>query len=186
MKNFLVDYENVHEDGLKGIAELAEADSVYIFYTANAASISFDMHKMLNSSKADVKLMNCGAGTKNALDFQLATYLGYLAAGNKSAEYFIVSKDKGFEAVCTFWKEKQISVNSAFDLTGKNAQEENNKLRQEIKKVEPDNAKVNEICEIITALKTKQGINNAFVKKFGNDLAGKLYKAVKPLLKDKK
>ena len=36
-------------------------------------------------------------GTKNALDFQPASYLGYrICNGNDSSLYYIVSNDKGF------------------------------------------------------------------------------------------
>ena len=43
-----------------------------------------------------------------------------------------------------------------------------------------------QINEIIGKYKTKQGINNALVKLYGTDKTGVIYKAIKPLLKDKK
>ena len=43
-----------------------------------------------------------------------------------------------------------------------------------------------EIAELVSKYKTKQGINNALVKRYGADRAYELYKKVKPLLSDKK
>ncbi len=42
------------------------------------------------------------------------------------------------------------------------------------------------ILEYITQCKTKQEVNNALVKNYGSEKAGKLYKKIKPLLKNKK
>ena len=41
---YLVDYENVHKAGLNGIEELKSTDTVIIFYSANADSLSFELH----------------------------------------------------------------------------------------------------------------------------------------------
>ncbi|MFT3952016.1 MAG: PIN domain-containing protein [Oscillospiraceae bacterium] len=45
---------------------------------------------------------------------------------------------------------------------------------------------VHKIEELISKYKTKQGINNALVKEYGNDKTSAIYKIIKPLLKDKK
>ena len=41
---------------------------------------------------------------KNALDFQLSTYLGYLIHEAKDSYFYIISKDNGFKHVVDFWK----------------------------------------------------------------------------------
>ena len=73
MNYYLVDFENVKKDGLDGIHKLESEDRVCIFYSKNADSITFDQHKRLIESKADIELCKVDVGSKNALVFQLAT-----------------------------------------------------------------------------------------------------------------
>ncbi|MGN0637163.1 MAG: PIN domain-containing protein [Huintestinicola sp.] len=104
MSVFLVDFENVTSAGLAGIEKLTESDTVYIFYTLSAASLSFDAHRNVMSSKAKVNYISVTAGAKNALDFQLDSFLGYLAAVSRDRKFFIVSADNGYLAVKSFWE----------------------------------------------------------------------------------
>ena len=103
MNYYFVDYENVGSDGLNGIRELDENNAVFIFYSKNADKITFDIHMQINESKAEIRYFKAETGQKNALDFQLSSYMGYVIKENenaeKEAEYFIVSKDNGFNAL---------------------------------------------------------------------------------------
>ena len=110
MSVFLVDFENVTSAGLAGIERLTESDTVYIFYTQSAASLSFDAHRNVMSSKAKINYISVTAGAKNALDFQLASFLGYLAAVSNDRKFYIVSADNGYLAVRSFW-EKTMGIN---------------------------------------------------------------------------
>ena len=104
MSVFLVDYENTHS--LSGIATLSKDDKVVIFYSQNANSLTFDTHKRIMESPATVEYKYVGTGSQNALDFQLSTYLGYLVSTHKDSDekIVIVSRDKGFNNVVSFWK----------------------------------------------------------------------------------
>lgn len=104
MSVFLVDFENVTSAGLAGIDKLSESDTVYIFYTQSAASLSFDAHRNIMTSSAKVNYICVTAGAKNALDFQLDSFLGYLAAVSEDRKFYIVSADNGFLAVKSFWE----------------------------------------------------------------------------------
>ncbi|MGN1107639.1 MAG: PIN domain-containing protein [Huintestinicola sp.] len=104
MSVFLVDFENVTSAGLAGIDKLSESDTVYIFYTQSAASLSFDAHKSIMTSCAKINYIFVTAGAKNALDFQLSSFLGYLAAASSDKNFYIVSSDNGFLAVRNFWE----------------------------------------------------------------------------------
>ena len=42
------------------------------------------------------------------------------------------------------------------------------------------------VRELMERYKTKQGLNNALIKEYGSEKTGILYKAIKPLLADKK
>ncbi len=116
MTKYLVDYENVKCDGLLGIDKLYENDEVLVFYSINADRITFDLHNMINTSKAKIKFYNIDVGSKNALDFQLSTYLGYLIAANKEEKFVIVTKDKDYSVVVSFWKKMNVDISIKNDL----------------------------------------------------------------------
>lgn len=187
MSYYLVDFENVKKDGLDGIHKLGKEDKVCIFYSKNADSITFDQHRRLIESKADIELCKVDVGSKNALDFQLATQLGYLIANQAADAYYIVSKDKGFEILSGYWKNRGVSVTLTADITGRSHDHETQELKeklseklQEILKEEND-VSVDEVLKIVQQYKTKQGIMNALMKKYpsaDNKKSSKIYKKI--------
>ncbi len=110
MAVYLVDFENVSSAGISGIQKLTKEDKVYIFYTVNASNMSFAAHLNLLSSPAEVVYYNVASGGKNALDFQLASFLGYLICQGKEKKFCIISNDRGFEYVKTFWERNGIAA----------------------------------------------------------------------------
>ncbi len=111
MAIYLVDYENTHN--LCGVSQLTVDDTVVVFYTQNSASLSFEAHKEILASGANIDYKYVDVGGKNALDFQLSSYLGYLVGNPDTADkqLFIVSKDRGFFVVSKFWeREKHLKV----------------------------------------------------------------------------
>jgi hypothetical protein len=120
MDYYLIDYENTGENGLKGITELPEDSCVVIFYSENADKISFDMHQKFCICKTKLEFRKINTGRKNALDFQLSTYLGYLIAKNEEDQYYIVSKDNGYRSVVDFWRDKKVrQIDFIARITGK-------------------------------------------------------------------
>jgi len=55
MTVYLVDFENVRSEGLKGVEELTSEDKVVIFYSKNADAITFDVHTLLSKSPAEIE-----------------------------------------------------------------------------------------------------------------------------------
>ncbi len=108
MDHFLVDYENIGEAGLKGIEDLGSDTSTVIFYSEHADKISFDMHQVLCRCASRLEFRKAQTGKKNALDFQLSTYLGYLVASHPGDRFFIISKDNGYHVVMDFWESSTI------------------------------------------------------------------------------
>lgn len=106
MRTYLIDFENVKSKGLSGIERLTDDDKVIIFYSENSDTISFEMHQSVMNSKAEVKYLKVSVGGKNALDFQLSTYLGYLVALNIYTHIFVISSDRGFDFLNDFWNKK--------------------------------------------------------------------------------
>lgn len=141
MAYYLIDFENVKSRGMEGVELLTEEDTVCIFYSDNADSMTFDLHRKLNETKADIIYHKVAVGTKNALDFQLATYLGYLICGQQNEgihpNYFIVTKDNGFTSLMVYWKAQGVPVRIIRNLLwGKNPVAEQNLLTEEEQETE--------------------------------------------------
>ena len=112
---FLVDYENVKLDGLNGIENRKKTDSICIFYSKNADKMSFDLHAILNNTKAVISTQRVRVGYKNALDFQLTSFLGYAISQcrencKKKVDFYIVTKDNGFNCLIDYWKKQGVDV----------------------------------------------------------------------------
>ena len=126
---------------MEGVELLTEEDTVCIFYSDNADSMTFDLHRKLNETKADIIYHKVAVGTKNALDFQLATYLGYLICEQQREgihpNYFIVTKDNGFTSLMVYWKAQGVPVRIIRNLLwGKNPAAEQNLLTEEEQETE--------------------------------------------------
>lgn len=191
MGYYLVDYENVKKDGLNGINKLTQEDTVCIFYSENADTITFGLHRRMNESKANILFQKVEVGTKNALDFQLATYLGYIIAKDESAEkhenYYLVTKDQGFNALCAYWSKHKVSVFMVADVSGRDMEKEQDELTVAVNRLIADTKVAGTVVKFIQQYKTKQGINNALIKEYKDTKrAGEIYNAIKPLLADKK
>ena len=105
MKNYyLIDFENVNEEGLNGIFDLDESAFIYLFYTEKSLKISLDFLNdlLLKGLKASLTLFKVPAG-KQSLDSHIHSYLGYLIGLKEDAKYYIVSKDKGYSKIIDFW-----------------------------------------------------------------------------------
>ena len=191
MSIFLIDYENVNERGFKGILNCQKEDLIYIFYTKNGSTLSFDSHKLLEEAKPKIDYFNAENGSKNALDFQLSSFLGYLITNHPNEQFYIISKDKGYEVLIRFWssfKGLKVKIGLLPNLVIKNTP----KIVKEVilspkEKLLKSKYKENteEVLTIIDKYNTKLEINNALCKAFESKIGGEIYNVVKPFLKDK-
>ena len=155
MAYYLIDFENVKSRGMEGVELLTEEDTVCIFYSDNADSMTFDLHRKLNETKANIIYHKVAVGTKNALDFQLATYLGYLICGQQNEgihpDYFIVTKDNGFTSLMVYWKAQGVPVRIIRNLLwGKNPVAEQNLLTEEEQETETAVTAAEDVTELPT------------------------------------
>ena len=180
MAIYLVDFENTGYNGLKGIERLTEEDQVHLFYSSNADKLTFDIHLSIMASKAKIFYYKVEIGAKNALDFQLATYLGALTVSNPEESFYIVSNDDGFHYIVQFWKQRQINIQQISNLQFRNVELE------EVRKLLPASLEdeIQTVMDCINEHKSKQWINNALVKQFGNKKGSDIYRAIRCLLKD--
>ena len=92
MAYYLIDFENVKSRGMEGVELLTEEDTVCIFYSDNADSMTFDLHRKLNETKANIIYHKVAVGTKNALDLSGISDLR-TAEGGDTPELFY--RDQG-------------------------------------------------------------------------------------------
>ena len=112
---YLVDCENVGAN-----YEVAVKDDYYqaYYFTSGNKHINFEL------KPNEFELHYTHNGCKDALDFIINTYLGYLVAKHPKSKtiYHIISKDTGFDNMAGFWGEQGYRVRRSdpADLTGGN------------------------------------------------------------------
>lgn len=191
MNYFLVDYENVNVSGLKGIAKLTEDDVVIIFYSENANTLTFGMHKQINDSKAKIEFQRISVEVKNALDFQLCSYLGYLICDKKNSNenltntFYIVSNDNSYSILPNYWKKFGADVKIIENLSKNDTDTapitKNSSLETELKKILSNQNEISETIKIIGDAEQKTDIHNKLVKKFGEN-GKKIYQSIKSFI----
>ena len=211
MNYFLVDYENVNVAGLNGVSNLTELDTVIIFYSVNADTLTFEMHKKINDSKAAFQFQKIFLKDKNALDFQLCSYLGFLIRDtltdeNAENNYFIVSNDKGYSILPDYWKKFKVNLKIVSNLSKSEPQiiqpkitqpkitqpkisqpaDNPTELETALNKILKDKNEIAEVSNFVTNAKARTEINNFLCKIFGNQKGGEIYRSIKSFLTDKK
>ena len=207
MNYFLIDYENVNVAGFDGLSNLTAEDVVIVFYTENANTLTFDLHTKINESKAKIQFQKVSAKSKNALDFQLCSYLGYLIRGKMDNEnrYYIVSKDNGYSVLSEYWSKQrgekvlsvlnlkkdsvkpaetikqEISTNQPSQPVAKSTNE-SSKFEKALSGILENKTDIADALNIIHISKPGTELNNRLQKRFPSLKAGELYRAIKPLL----
>lgn len=180
---FLIDFENVSSSIFDKINKYTEKDKIILFYSEKTSKLPVAIHIKLESSSIKREYISVKTGGKNALDFQLSTYLGALVTNEPNEDYIIVSKDQGFEFVCEFWTSRGINVRRNPTLSI----EESEKIHKEIAvALQGQDINLDEVYAIVDKYKTKQGVNNAIVKIHGTEKTKIIYRAIKSILADKK
>lgn len=195
MNYYLVDYENVNSQGLEGISSLTNNDTVIIFYSENADTMTFGLHLKLNETAAAVQYQCVDVGQKNALDFQLSSYLGFLICDNLNrgdCKYYIVTNDHGFSCLSNYWKKINVNVDLICTLSGSSCNTVPQKalkdelvLRVEELLPKEHRDKADNIAAIIRQSKDKVELHNTLVKQYPSQnhrTAQLLYKQLKQLI----
>lgn len=102
---YLIDFENVHNDGIANIENMTKEDYVHIFSTQNATNIRQDIFWLNGDIKSHLVPIR-----KQSLDMHLVSYLGYLLGiHGKDCNYVIISKDTDYDNIVKFWREEGYS-----------------------------------------------------------------------------
>lgn len=132
---FLIDFENVQSEGLRGADFLEENDCVTIFYSAAT-------HNCENRYLEEIEQSGCTFDTcklvqtrKNGLDFYIATRVGEFYGSGHTDRVAIISKDKGFQAVCDYWNSrlpsnKRIVLSQSIERSLMSSNEHSNRVKQ--------------------------------------------------------
>ena len=185
---YLVDYENVKSDGLNGIHKLDSNNTVCIFYSRNADRISSELNLHLKESNANIIYRHVEVGMRNALDFQLSSYLGEVITenANENCKYYIVSKDNGFASLIPFWREKNIDIKIVADVSGKEVLNARDETAEKVSELTGDLENAVKIAEIIMSCRTRTEINSSLQRLYrDNDKSSSTYHALRPLIERK-
>lgn len=97
-KIFLIDTENVNFNAIINARDLSEDDMIILFLTIFTMKQFNKMKLDALNTRAKVLKVLVNTGTKNSLDFQLVSYLGFMLGEHKNEDnnYYIVSRDRGY------------------------------------------------------------------------------------------
>ncbi|WP_382320579.1 PIN domain-containing protein [Hydrogenophaga sp. UC242_53] len=94
-QHLLVDFENV-QPGMEDLLKIApKLTDVWLFHGPNQTKRA----EQLKAAHERVTLVPHSGKGKNALDFHLSFYLGYLAAKHPEANLVVVANDKGYDSM---------------------------------------------------------------------------------------
>jgi len=104
-----VDTENVGTHWKELLEKSTKYDRILLFYTDNSPYVSYPDLEYICRHTGSFEMIACHTG-RNALDFQLVSYLGFLLKSAPKTRYVIFSNDNGYDAVIRFWSAREIHV----------------------------------------------------------------------------
>ncbi|MDR0918377.1 MAG: hypothetical protein LBM93_03905 [Oscillospiraceae bacterium] len=170
---YLIDYENVHNNGLKGVNKLTKKDLVIVFFNVLSKKDFEEINMNVTLSEAKVKWIKVEhTGYKNVLDFQLSTYIGYLIGKKKEKKFVIVSKDCGYQSILNFWKneKKKIKITLREQIIPTQISMTSRPLETEIRSLLADlnfnDTQISDICNRFISNNKPEQFKNVLDKKF--------------------
>ena len=115
----LVDFENVQPKNVGSLS--GRSFNIKVFAGANQSKVPLEMARALQALGPDVEYVQIDGNGRNALDFHIAYYIGRLAAETPGSNFYVISKDKGFDPLIKHLKAQGISCqrsNSIADIPG--------------------------------------------------------------------
>lgn len=192
LNHYLIDFENVGGNGIKNLTGMTGEDVVDVFYSEKCRNIPLDIIRDITKQNIMIAYHKVHVGEKNALDFQLSSYLGYLIGyENKPTNYYIVSNDRGYDCLCAYWKNKKKRVKrigsvEPVNKEKNNSPSQNHATLKEIRTLVGEKNKPEEVLKIFNQHKTKVAIHNGLVKIFRDTKRARaIYKKLKPPLETK-
>ena len=206
MKIFYIDFENVKDSGLNGIAKLNSEDIVRIYYSEDANKMTFGTHRRIIESPARfeyARMRKDLKGVKNALDVILMRDMSDRIVEEKSADFYIVSNDGDYDNYVEEKKKNKISISKIGEVCKANQiprepkqgkitthQDERNKKEQIFRsyfrkylKDDYENDK-EDILDAYMNAESRQELNNNLQKFFYNEAVSDILKRMSDLTKN--
>jgi hypothetical protein len=102
----LVDFENVQPKGMELLA--AKSCKLKVFIGATQSKISVELAEAVQPFGPDAEYVRSNGSGSNAVDFHIAYYVGRLAAVHPDAEFYVISRDAGFDPLMKHLQSKGI------------------------------------------------------------------------------
>ena len=209
MKIFYVDFENVKDTGLNGIAKLHQDDVVRIYYSEGADKITFGTHRRIIESPANLEYSRMHKdlkGVKNALDVILMKDISERIIEEKNADFFIVSEDGDYDKFIAEKRKRNINISKIGEVCQASQTENSQKKPSNSKKKEQEDAlkkkeqvfkshfgkylkdeyddRRDDIWEAYKDAESKQELNNNLQQFFCNDDVSDILKRLANLTKN--
>ena len=190
MKYSFIDYENLKGKRLKSL-NFNENDIIYLFYTNSDTKIDMDILEHMTNNSSMIKFYHVKNGAKNALDFQMSTFIGYIIGKHKNEknEYYIYSEDRGFDYLIGFWKDRyKINISRVYETTNMEPEDFDSFAvstitREELINSGIDYCYIDKILYICSMHTSKNNIHNEIERLCLNSkIASRMYRQIKPLL----
>lgn len=112
--HIFVDFENVPTLDLSLVRD--QPVELLILLGAKQHNLPISLVKQLMQFKGQAQFIEVNISAKNALDFVLIYYLGQLACQKPDHSFYIISKDKGYDALVSHLHSKKVNVQRQDEL----------------------------------------------------------------------
>lgn len=167
---YLIDYENLAQNIQYFITDgiPVKGDEVIVFFSKSNERFPVSVIVQAQEAGISMNFIEAYNGHKNALDFQLSSYLGFLISKYPEKIYHIMSKDKGYDSMIFFWKKQGINIDrlDSFMNSVHAVEEQAKQAKQEVKNDNTvDNKNVQKSVKKTTSRNAKKKLVRAAVDK---------------------
>jgi hypothetical protein len=167
-KVLYIDYENVQKIDLSRIAQLDL--KVWLFAGSSQNRVPIELVKSAQALGNHLEWVLIGGNGPNALDFHIAYYLGLHVAVNPEDEYFILSKDKGFDPLVGHVMARKTRCRRIVSISEIETDRLSTRVRKAIE-IDPLYAKV--VANLAKLQESKRPRNRKTLRQHVKSLAGK-------------
>ena len=108
---YLIDYNSVEESAVMGIENISPGDQLILFLNKSTKIITEKLAEDFSQCKTIRGIKAVESAENNALELQLATYLGHFIANHSCYKNIaIISNNKDLNSLVDYWKNK-IKIN---------------------------------------------------------------------------
>lgn len=188
MSYYFIDIENVGDNGFQGYEKLTKGDNLVIFYRYDS-QLSKKMKKIIDTKEFNVITKKIDATTKNAIDFNIIAYLGYLIGCNSDDKYYVITRDNGYKTALSFLRTMNSNVliqmlpnisNTYLSISKKNRRLLMEEKLRPIKADFETEEQFDKIVNLCVKSSNLSELNNKVVHTFKKNDCSEIYSKIKP------